>query len=344
MYLIPILRIPYGMLQTHSYRSTAPEQAPQWLPTTPIHPSPLHHPNPAISPRLTLVTLNIWFSGTHADVRYPSIFSTLLHLQADVICLQEVNDTFLRLLRDHPGMREKYGYFGGGGEGEKIWEETWYGCLILYRLDTVDLSDPGVYDCPGSNQGRHILHARVYGKNGQSTEGISDFRIGTAHIESPVSGSPNRAERERQLQTAYTLLSSPANGHSRGSLFCGDTNVSPEDELAFPSEMSWWGSADVWLKAGKDGGEPTFGITYPVEEPPKRLDRVFLFERPGQGYTVERAEHFGRERIESERYQGMNVFLSDHLGVVVTIRLDQAASNATAGGRESKRTCGCTVV
>jgi endonuclease/exonuclease/phosphatase family metal-dependent hydrolase len=259
----------------------------------------------------------------HGSVRFAAILDCLVGLGADVVCLQEVNSEFLEMMRAHKGVRSKFGYFGGGEEGADISPQTWYGCLILFNRDTVAASDMRVEysDSPvpgeGTNQGRHLLYATFSGVKGKTTEGLAGFKVGTSHVESPTPQHRSQAERQRQLGEAKTILSAGA----QGAIFCGDTNVSPQDEAAFPPSLDWWREHDLWLRAGRDHSTPTFGVTYPVLEAPKRLDRLVMVD-PSRPYEVVKVELFGNERVHvsDARYAGMVVYMSDHNGVYATVR------------------------
>jgi len=54
------------------------------------------------------VSYNVWFGEFHSETRFEAISKLLWETQADVICLQEVTEKFIRTLSSQPWVRESY--------------------------------------------------------------------------------------------------------------------------------------------------------------------------------------------------------------------------------------------
>ena len=138
--------------------------------------------------------------------------------------------------------------------------------------------------------------------------------------------------RATQFAAAISTLSA-----TPASIFCGDTNIYTYPELE-PLLSS--GYVDSWLETHSDlANSPdlravgitfgTFGLRGPAgpriaDGPPKRLDYVMA-----RGVKVVRCELVGNERIpkdewainDQERELDLEVYVSDHLGVLVDAEL-----------------------
>jgi len=87
----------------------------------------IHNKKPITSlSSLKIVTYNVWFDSLALDFRAIQLLRIIEKTDADIICLQEVTNNFVKIIMDTPLMREKYlisSMIGG-----------WYGVMIITKI------------------------------------------------------------------------------------------------------------------------------------------------------------------------------------------------------------------
>jgi endonuclease/exonuclease/phosphatase family metal-dependent hydrolase len=249
---------------------------PQWQPArdspsrTPTKPATGADHNSTLS----ILTYNVWFDNLAVAYRYSALLDLVSRSGADVVCLQEVTNTFIGHLLGHKGVQETYTVVGldevpnlaegahrdkagnGGTAKYRLADGMRYGCLILFSHHALFIvpanpdSETGSGQAgglltrfPGSRQDRRLLSIRVRGRPNTHTHGLDDLAIGTAHLESPLSArdslnSSQLREREAQLRFAQSIL-------PQMSVVCGDTNIHLPVEDEMPQRL---GYTDAWLQ------------------------------------------------------------------------------------------------
>lgn len=152
------------------------------------------------------------------------------------------------------------------------------------------------------------------------------IRFATAHFESPPS---HPASRVHQFRLSSLLPTIPSNLFDSPDLtmVCGDTNCVTPDEISYgfgTAPGSRWKDAFDQIHPGENGY--TFTLTYPMQHPLARLDRM-MYHQVDNKWEVSKCETFGRNleveqrevqigvRIQDRRGRGERVWLSDHEGV-----------------------------
>ncbi|KAJ3100847.1 hypothetical protein HDU97_001901 [Phlyctochytrium planicorne] len=256
--------------------------------------SPTSHLLPLTT--LRIATYNVWFDGLLQRERAQSLLSLLIPHSLDIICFQEVTQTFLSVLHSTPHYKRNYhicqkGFYPSEGG-------SWYGIITLVRKTTLRLISEERVAYPNTTQGRCLLVVEVEGN------GIPRTKIAQSHFESMQNASI-RAE-QRSLAAMHARVTGET-AHRFG-IICGDTNAHglEETQNAFESV----GFTDVWteLKGGEDGA--TFGVTYGKEKGLfSRLDRIGWH---GEGMKAVDVFKIGGEEMDG--FEG--AFVSDHLGLV----------------------------
>jgi endonuclease/exonuclease/phosphatase family metal-dependent hydrolase len=261
----------------------------------------------ASSPRtLSIATYNVWFNNMVNDVRYPAIAKLLAAMGADIVCLQEVNQSFLKYLKADAVIRATYTCLGANGE--TISGGAFHGCLMLVKRTTLTAARGALTNLPDTRDHRKLLSVQVSGIAGQLTEGIRDITVATAHLESP---GADYAEGVRRLQLQFVKERLPANG----AIFCGDMNLCNEGEECLPEE---YGFRDAWTDAGNSADSPTSDSLYKSIYTPRRIDRVLY---TGDAVCATEASLFGEAPIEITEPIQARLYLSDHKGVLVKLEL-----------------------
>ena len=296
---IALVPITYRKSSLFSPASWQPAKAPVALST--LQPSATSTHGTA-SARLSILTYNVWFDNLAVAYRYPALIDLFCRSGADVVCLQEVTNTFIGYLLTHEAVRKTYDIIGldrppdaaapGAGssasgrgtghagtkarEGYRLADGMRYGCLILLNRHTTCLSSaspPILARFPGTRQDRRLLSVSLSGRANAPTAGLESLRIATAHFESPHTAhdsrdSPQLRAREAQMRYAKDALSGQLSGRGAGmgmAVVCGDTNIHVKEEEAMPERL---GYVDAWLSVHPEphsGSDP--GSMGSVDEP-----------------------------------------------------------------------------
>ena len=298
---------------------------------------------------LSVLTWNVWFGELRQEDRYASILSTVLTLDPDIACFQEVNRTFLRTLQSTPNIHKRYQI-----SSNPIYES--YGILSLARrglgatFEEIELP---------TQMGRNLLmtripSARLPSANHDGNDTKSPFVVvGNVHLES----LDNAALRRQQLVICNECL---RENEPVAALLVGDFNFDseqawgdwkkpvqhrqPADKLenkVLNDVMPEWVDAWPHLKQqGKGSGDPgiTFdGATNPLcitdEQERMRYDRIMVYlpaaqEEKGTLLVPESIEMVGTEAIDETGLKA-----SDHYGLIIKLR--SKCESATAVGMKT---------
>lgn len=255
---------------------------------------------------LSVATYNVWFDNVVNDVRYPAIAKLVTAMDADIVCLQEVNQSFLRHLKADTNVRAAYTCVGI--EGETIRGGAFHDCLMLVNRKTLTVPQGALNDLPGTRDQRRLLSARVFGVAEEHTQGIRNVTVANAHLESTGAAYALGARRA-QLQFIKGKL--PLSG----AIFGGDLNLVTEGETRTPEEL---GIRDAWTDAGKPADTPTSDALYKSTCLPRRLDRVLY---TGDAVRATEASLFGETPLKITQLNQKDLFLSDHKGVLAELML-----------------------
>jgi endonuclease/exonuclease/phosphatase family metal-dependent hydrolase len=151
---------------------------------------------------VTILSYNVWFNSIADVIRHPAIAKLIAETAADVVYLQEVNVSFLSVLKADRGVQRAYARIGADFETLR---GSFHGCLMLVRRNTLQVTEAIVTDLPDSKDARKLLYAKVTGIAGTHTADIRDLSIATAHLESPRTVS---AESSRGTQMVFVRASS----------------------------------------------------------------------------------------------------------------------------------------
>ncbi|CAD6916838.1 unnamed protein product [Tilletia laevis] len=256
------------------------------------------------SGKLTIVTYNVWFENFVDEVRHPAIIGLLASTNADVICLQEVTQSFLATIRSDAAMRNTYACLGLDGETMK---GTFYGCVVLVNRKSLAVRNGRLVDLPESKLNRTLLMAELTGLSGTHTQGINALTIATAHLESP---GADYAQHARRAQFQFIRARLPESG----AIFCADTNLCTEEEARLPTDHFRF--RDAWVDAGHSPDVPTSDSLYKSPYTPRRLDRILY---TGDGLQAVSANLIGEAPLKITEPISMDLYLSDHKGVLATL-------------------------
>lgn len=296
----------------------------QWIPIIPMVPSKT--PASTLPTKLRVATWNIWFDAmlkSHRD-RY------LLHLlqleDPDVICLQEVTQSFEEALRANTFARDNWAI--SSLEDQQQATKSHYGTVIIVhkRLGTNIKAVMSLF--PGSNTGRSLLYVEL--KTPTKT-----VRVGTVHLD--YTPEQRRAEFEQciaELTAPGVESSAPV-----AAILCGDTNVDTYDEIRFMVDAGFVDSLLATHVPPPDEDlycfGPTFGTTMTrpggkrgeKEYRHRRLDYVLA----KNATQVNSYKLLGQEQMEGEWLKGSGAeefkeyqfFASDHAGILVDLELEE---------------------
>ncbi|KAK4705583.1 hypothetical protein P7C70_g623, partial [Phenoliferia sp. Uapishka_3] len=260
-----------------------------------------------------------------------SLLRVIRSTRADLIVLQEVSETLEALLhreawaRDYVmsttrGFSEAAGK-GNGGGGKAGGEEA---VLVMVKKDLMEMGSRCEFErleVGPAEGGKALVELRL-----MNASGNEQLRLVTSHF----SSLPQNAHiRRTQLSLALSFLTtSPATS----SLLLGDFNNASESELELLSPFLTDSYTPPSSSTDLFRDSPTYGELYPffyggrgAKRKPRRIDRCYY----GGSASVRGYELVGREQVrdaggkriwDREGAEG-RVWPSDHLGVVVTVRL-----------------------
>ena len=269
---------------------------------------------PLVETRLRLVTWNLWGRYGPWEARLPAIIETLRHLDADVVCLQEVwseadtGRTSAAVIAEALGadhVHASHLVLDGIGMGNAV-VSRW----PIAGHEVRALPAPPGFEA--QEESRLALRADIDGPRGT-------VQIFTTHLNWRFDHSHIRQHQVREI--CRFVSESPT--RSFPAVLCGDLNADPmSDEVrmltgraAVPEPPLVF--VDAWEHAGAGTGATWSNANpYAVKdlEPDRRIDFVLTgFPKAGGAGHVTRAELIGTESIDG-------VVPSDHYGVIAELR------------------------
>jgi endonuclease/exonuclease/phosphatase family metal-dependent hydrolase len=252
-----------------------------------------------MSPRVTLVTWNVWFSPHARAERTAMLIEALAATQADVLCLQEVLPVVASALRSAEALRPY-----------TLLDDTFdpregYGTVILSRLPVRAWHR---HPLP-TTMGRDLHVAELTLPDG------SPLAVGTVHLESRRWNGDTRA---RQLDTALPLLRRAA----PVVILCGDFNFDDGwDEATQLDTQSDF--HDLWRAQGShdpgytvDTRRNPMALWHKGKEKQTRYDRVLLRSPTRPTCALELLGTRPHPRDPS-------LFVSDHFGLWAMVDLGE---------------------
>jgi endonuclease/exonuclease/phosphatase family metal-dependent hydrolase len=257
---------------------------------------------------LTLVTYNVWFGEYFRAERRRALVAILRECDADIIALQEVTPSLLRVLQAQAWLRERYRFADVSVDP--------YGVLMLTRVPVRRFA---VHALP-TRMGRSLLVAELDRDDG--------LAVATVHLESLHYADT----RQRQLARIFPVLA--AYPHA---VLMGDFNLCsswPENRHLDPRYT------DIWphLRPHEPGWTEdtdlnTMRLLVNNKRTQVRFDRIIL-RSTGDRWRPRAIDRLGTEPIEvapdrayGDRARGdrapghrtVAVFPSDHFGLCATI-------------------------
>jgi endonuclease/exonuclease/phosphatase family metal-dependent hydrolase len=271
-------------------------------------------PPERVETRLRVLTWNVWWRFGPWEARQLAILETLRHIDADIVCLQEVWETRdgesqPRALADALG----YQYVAAAGLGLDLAPES-LGNAVLSRWPVTSGRAAALPAPKGLDELRVILRADVDGPRGALQVFCThlNWRMDQSHV------------RQLQVAAACEFIGSTRDERTYPPILCGDFNAEPESaeirlltgQAAVPVEKLVF--LDAWRVAGEGGPGWTWSrlnaFSANDPEPDRRIDYVFA------GYPVEGA----RGEIVSARLEGVapvdDVQPSDHYALLAELR------------------------
>ncbi|RYH20980.1 hypothetical protein EON65_21835 [archaeon] len=194
---------------------------------------------------LSVLTWNIWFDSFEKAARYGGVIGIISSLNPDVVCLQEVTTSFIRLLKDS-SLPSIYS-ISDNLTGSTIIP---YGTLTLVKTEL--LATFRFVDFP-SRMYRKLLTAEIPHPHGKIV-------VGNVHLES----LSNHPTREAQLQICQKVFQPYPFFVLVGDFnFCSYRNYCPESSVLENDSLQRIlpGSHDMWL----DIHDPTVDPGYTFE-------------------------------------------------------------------------------
>jgi endonuclease/exonuclease/phosphatase family metal-dependent hydrolase len=271
-------------------------------------------PPERVTTRLRVLTWNLWWRFGPWEARQRAILDTLVRIDADVICLQEVwetrdGDSQPRTLADALGMH----YVTAAGLGLDLAPES-LGNAVLARWPISSSVAEALPAPPGLDELRVVLRADIDGPRGPVQVFCThlNWRMDQSHV------------RQMQVAAVCELVASSRDQRTYPPVLCGDFNAEPDAAeirqltglVAVPAEKLVF--LDAWRVAGDADPGWTWSRRNPFTasdpEPDRRIDYVFA------GYPGERGEgEIVTARVEAIAPVG-GVQPSDHYAVYAELR------------------------
>jgi endonuclease/exonuclease/phosphatase family metal-dependent hydrolase len=272
---------------------------------------------PLIDTRLRVLTWNLWWRFGPWEARRPAIAATLVRLDADVICLQEVWDDgqvcFAAELAEELGYHHAYG-------ARLEMDGVRFGNAVLSRWPITGQEVLPLPAAPEVEEQRTCVRADVDGPRGS-------LQVFSTHLNWRFDQSDTRQEQVREI-CRFIAGSKPDGGRAMPPILCGDFNADPDsDEIRIltgkaATPVPRLVFHDAWDVAGEPSASSATGATWTNEnpyarldlEPDRRIDYVLVGWPKAGG-----AGHVTRCTVEClDPVDG--VVPSDHLGVLAEVR------------------------
>ena len=280
---------------------------------------------------LTVATLNVLFDLYEPELldtrrRTREAISLLRLVDADVIALQEVTQSFLEALMDTPWVREHFFL----SEGPAATTVTPYGQVLLSRFPFTSL---GQWQF---SRDKRLIAAELALREGP-------LWVATLHLMSNV--DPTGAGFRGLMVRAITEWAQSREGQGRGAddlILAGDFNFGDEDPEA--QSFTDAGFVDAWtaLRPGEAGltYDPSHNAMAALTSSSgrrTRMDRV-LVRSPSGRLAARQVSLFGEEPVSGKPAPGGGpLFVSDHFGVKCTLLREAASRPAPEPARDPSR-------
>ncbi|KAF9644180.1 hypothetical protein BDM02DRAFT_3190850 [Thelephora ganbajun] len=305
---------------------------------TPTHPTPAKNPEnasatanesqpeePSDPISLRILTWNIWFENLLKQQRTSVLIATIKSLNPlpDVCCFQECTEGFELQLQEDDWWRKTWAMTKCADQFAVTGSD--YGTMVFVRRELVgkmEFKAKAWFEPFAISQtGRGLLVLELIPPKSKHP-----LLIATSHLDY----TPQI--RATQFASAISTLSVTPTG-----IFCGDTNIDTYPEL---DPLLSAGYVDSWFDTNPDSvNSPdlrTVGVTFGTaglrgshssnkgDGPPRRLDYVMT-----RGMKVKKCELVGDKPIPKEKWEtssdekesDLEVYVSDHLGVLVDVEL-----------------------
>lgn len=244
---------------------------------------------------LKFLTYNIWFNEYNWKVRTQEILNICEKKDPDVICLQEVTETFMTQLMGSQFIQTHF-YI----TNIPFQLRNWYDVVILSKYSCQAYIIPFL-----SRMSRKLLYITFYNKENEM------IKVGTTHLESKNSNYT----REAQLNLSYRILDNPettGGPKSKYNFLLGDFNLTEKDDYLIKSAgytdqgqvmINKTGSKEEWFTMKSMKGYPGW-----------RPDR-FTFKVNSEAFSVKKFEIVGKEPLIKETFFNPVGTPSDHYGI-----------------------------
>ncbi len=275
---------------------------------------------------LRVLTLNVWgipVASDRAD-RMQAIGEQITALAPDIVTLQEAlaledRERIVNYLA--PGQWPYSHYFPSGIVGS--------GLMIISRFPVVDAD---FYRFRLSGRPERLLEADYYAGKGigmvrvQTPAGLLDvYDIHVLAQYGPDADDPYIAHRATNLYEAARFIDAQSSGNP--VLFCGDLNTRP-DQLGYRLITLLGKVVDCYADANPGDAGITYSPSNPYadQEPPQRIDYVFVRNAASLGFNIRSAQVALKDKPP-----GNARAYSDHYGVLVELELAPTPAAASPG-------------
>jgi endonuclease/exonuclease/phosphatase family metal-dependent hydrolase len=219
---------------------------------------------------MRILSWNIYFDDESGKERYPLILDELLKLNSDIICLQEVTNDFLKVLKTGESLNHYTIFYDESC--------TSYQNIILYRVGIVSSGRLKL----SSRMNRHAPYIRFKG-------GEHEFTLVNVHLESMFEDTQIRLDQLREIEDHFREV--------ENLIICGDMNFGDKDQENTEVLKRYKLVAKDDTRATYDIEKNTLAsITRFAEEGSRRLDKfVFRGEfnlKNYELYELSSSDHF----------------------------------------------------
>ena len=263
--------------------------------------------------QLRVLSWNIdGLDGKNRDERTREIVQYVRRLTPHIVYLQEVVPPTIEIIRD--SLEHSYSVHTSPAPS---FEVAYYTAILVSKtcpqLSLVSKAE--MFDFPGSNMGRQLLHLSI------NVCGVR-MRLCTSHLES--TGQPKCAtERKEQLRFCFDYITKRT-AKGEVCLFGGDLNLRDKEvsQVGLPTTV-----LDVWEACGSvEEHKYTWDVSandnlqWPFPNKPRlRFDRLYLSPKGGELVQPVSFELVGKERIPSCLLR----FPSDHWGLLAAFNVSE---------------------
>lgn len=243
---------------------------------------------------MKICSWNLWFDYLHQEKRIRGAMDELLKTNCDVVCCQEVTESILKIINNHP-IVNTYTIFA-----DKFSTQT-YGEIFIVKK-TFYVQNFYSVPFPRSRMGRRIYVL-------ESPNAV----IVNIHLESEFSGKIT-GEKATQLITLFKFinLTYPKND----IIIVGDTNLTSIDDTWSSRINTVNGFIDYYGSRDKQNTYDYVLNTNVLNCYRSRLDRCYIRSNSS-------CHPIGFELLGLNPIQSINIHPSDHFGICVTFMFSQ---------------------